>query len=352
VDGNRAVRTTSQVAAVTVNEPTPSVSVELSPELRAELMERLGNRFNDLEISVSYDLAQTTPQGAIMGDMHGFYDVNVEFVVRGSSGNSANSTDDEIITGFENHYYLTADMSNFYLGNLNHHRITALSTTSTAYRQYGYIGSILGGSVEIDADVDTDTDTSAETETQTAIFTLQTNQTGEFMIAYARNLIRLDMNLYSPTITDLAGNAPTQTMDVLPFIQDGRTLIPIRFIGDALGANIDWTNATDDRPLTVYLTLNGQTLSFGIGEITPQLAALGMDVPAQLMGNRTMVPLRFISEFFGAVVNWDSEIRSIEIISMGTSPNPITNTNHNPLTGGTPIMALAREDENENIEQS
>ena len=290
-----------------------------------------------------------------MSDVHGFYDVNVEFVVRGGSGNSANSTDDEIITGFENHYYLTADMSNFYIGNLNHHRITALNTTSTAYRQYGYSGGIIGGSVEIVADADT----SAETETQTAIFTLQTNQTGEFMIAYARDLIRLDMNLNSPTITDLAGNAPQQTMDVLPFIQDGRTLIPIRFIGDALGADIDWTNATDDRPLTVYLTLNGQTLSFGIGEITPQLAELGMDVPAQLMGNRTMVPLRFVSEFFGAVVNWDSETRSIEIIHLPTTAiNSATsnsaNANHNPNTGmgDNTALAFVREDEDENVDES
>jgi len=103
-------------------------------------------------------------------------------------------------------------------------------------------------------------------------------------------------------------------MDVLPRIQNGRTLIPVRFVAEAFGAEVNWTQAAEGRPLTVFLTLDGQTLSFAIGEITPELAALGMDVPAQLTDGRTMVPLRFINEFFGAVVTWDAETRSIEVI--------------------------------------
>ena len=64
---------------------TPSVQVDLSPALTAELMERLGDRFDNLDVIVTSDIAQTTPQGAVMGDIHGFYDVNVEFVVRGKT---------------------------------------------------------------------------------------------------------------------------------------------------------------------------------------------------------------------------------------------------------------------------
>ena len=127
--------------------------------------------------------------------------------------------------------------------------------------------------------------------------------------------LTLALQLDSPVIFDLAENAPTQHMDVLPIIQNGRTLIPVRFVAESLGAEVNWTPATESRPLTVFLTLDGQNLSFAIGEVTPELAALGMDVPAQLADGRTMVPLRFISEFFGAVVTWDAETRSIEIIS-------------------------------------
>jgi len=48
--------------------------------------------------------------------------------------------------------------------------------------------------------------------------------------------------------------------------------------------------------------LNEQTLNTPIGEITLQLAALGMDVPAQLIESRTMVLLKDCIEVFGAVV--------------------------------------------------
>jgi len=75
-----------------------------------------------------------------------------------------------------------------------------------------------------------------------------------------------------------------------------------------------------------------------------------MDVPAQVMGNRTMIPLRFVNEFFGAVVNWDDESQSIEVVLLAQSTAETTangNASHNPNTGRVDIMALAREDEYE-----
>jgi hypothetical protein len=99
-------------------------------------------------------------------------------------------------------------------------------------------------------------------------------------------------------------------MDVLPVIQDGRTLIPVRFIAEALGATVGWNGDTNE----VTIMLGGRNLTFAIGEISPELYALGMDVPAQIMDDRTMVPIRFISEFFGALVEWDEDTRGIEIV--------------------------------------
>ncbi|MCL2578133.1 MAG: copper amine oxidase N-terminal domain-containing protein [Defluviitaleaceae bacterium] len=98
-------------------------------------------------------------------------------------------------------------------------------------------------------------------------------------------------------ITDLTGNAKTQTIDVVPIIQNGRTLLSMRFIANAFGASVDWNDAAKE----VTLIINGRILILPIGNITPELAVLGMDVPPQIMDGRTMVPLRFISEFFGAV---------------------------------------------------
>ncbi|MCL2855365.1 MAG: copper amine oxidase N-terminal domain-containing protein [Defluviitaleaceae bacterium] len=148
----------------------------------------------------------------------------------------------------------------------------------------------------------------------TGQFVLNTQRAGIFTIAHVDNLTRLNIQLESHQITDLAGNAPTQNMDVLPQIIGGRTMVPVRFIAYALGAGIDFTDATATTPLTVHLSLGGQTLNIPVGETSHHLQNLGMDVPAQIINGRTMVPLRFISEFFGAHVDWDNATRSIEVV--------------------------------------
>gem|GEM_PF-4442200 len=75
--------------------------------------------------------------------------------------------------------------------------------------------------------------------------------------------------------------------------------------------------ATGTTPIT--FTLNNAPT--GVTIITSELVALGMDVPPIIYQNRTMVPLRFISEFFGAIVNWDSETQGIEIIWDSAPPS-------------------------------
>jgi uncharacterized repeat protein (TIGR02543 family) len=145
----------------------------------------------------------------------------------------------------------------------------------------------------------------------TGEFTFATSVSGNFEISYVENLKRLSIQIGGNAITDLCGNAPTQTMDVPPMIVDGRTLLPVRFLSDALGANVGWNDATRE----VTLTVDGRTLVIPIGSNTPELSALGMEVPAQIIDGRTMVPLRFISEFFDAIVSWDETTRTVEIVS-------------------------------------
>ena len=112
-------------------------------------------------------------------------------------------------------------------------------------------------------------------------------------------ILRLD----SRDITDQHGNT-IATMDVQPVVQDGRALIPVRFVAQALGATVSWNDSTRE----VTLTQDGQRLTFAISETAPS-----MDVPAQIINDRTMVPLRFISEAFGADVQWHEATRTIEI---------------------------------------
>jgi hypothetical protein len=137
----------------------------------------------------------------------------------------------------------------------------------------------------------------------TGMFEFRTNLAGSFSILYVEDLIRINMQVNSPVISDTARDI-TVLMDTLPIIQDGRTLVPIRFISEALDAPVSWNSATAE----VTLVRDGHSLSFTIGEMAP-----GMDVPAQIMNDRTVVPVRFIAEFFGAVVTFDAGTGIIEI---------------------------------------
>jgi len=81
--------------------------------------------------------------------------------------------------------------------------------------------------------------------------------------------------------------------DVSPVLKDNRTLVPFRAIGEALTAQVDW----DDSARKVTLTLGDKTVQLVIGDKTAYVNgnATTLDVPAMLVENRTMVPLRFIS---------------------------------------------------------
>ncbi|MCL1844390.1 MAG: cellulase family glycosylhydrolase [Defluviitaleaceae bacterium] len=123
----------------------------------------------------------------------------------------------------------------------------------------------------------------------------------------AQHVLVVEIGSY--VITDLTGNMADILMDVAPIIEDGRTLIPLRFMAYALGAELDWDDDTREATLTLY----GQSLVLPLGTITPELDALGMDVPPISVDGRTMVPLRFISEFFGAEVYWNNATNSASL---------------------------------------
>jgi hypothetical protein len=99
--------------------------------------------------------------------------------------------------------------------------------------------------------------------------------------------------------------------DTPPVIKEGRTLIPVRAITEAMGAAVTWnseeklvTIVKDDQTI-VFDLLNNITYVNGV-EAT-------IDVPAGVMNNRTMVPLRFIAENLGLKVVWDEDAQTIEV---------------------------------------
>lgn len=99
--------------------------------------------------------------------------------------------------------------------------------------------------------------------------------------------------------------------DVPPVIKEGRTLIPIRAITQGLGATVHWDAAAS----TVTITKNDLTvvLTLGSYEVIVNEETVVLDVPAQLVSNRTFVPLRFLAEIFRQNVTYDEETGDIDI---------------------------------------
>ena len=141
---------------------------------------------------------------------------------------------------------------------------------------------------------------------ENSLFGVETQYWGEIVITYVADLTRLRMSLHSPVITNLAQNWESDiTMDVLPLLIGSRTMIPVRFVSYALGIGVDWAEETS----TVTLTDRDTTISLVIGELSYDI-----DVPTQIVDGRTLVPLRFIAQAFGATVNWSESGGIIEII--------------------------------------
>lgn len=111
-----------------------------------------------------------------------------------------------------------------------------------------------------------------------------------------------------------------QVYDQNPLLKSGSTLVPLRGIFEALGAQIEWDGATqtvtgvkDD--ITVKLTI-GQAVAYKNG------AEVQLAVPGEIINGRTMVPLRFVSEALGAQVGWDGTSRTITITSVTAHKTP------------------------------
>ena len=96
----------------------------------------------------------------------------------------------------------------------------------------------------------------------------------------------------------------TRAMEVAPLLEDSRTLVPARYVAESLGGEVSW----DPDAQEVTIVLDGVSLSIIIGEMAP-----GMDVPARIDDGRTMVPLRFIVEYFGAEAFFDEGTGVIDI---------------------------------------
>ncbi|WP_312353954.1 N-acetylmuramoyl-L-alanine amidase family protein [Aminipila sp.] len=117
----------------------------------------------------------------------------------------------------------------------------------------------------------------------------------------------------TPDDVKLVINNEQVSSDVMPFIQNGRTLVPARAIFEALGGKVKWdqsnyTVAIEYDTTTVILKINNTVATVNGKKKT-------MDVPATIKNGRTMIPVRFVAEELGFGVGWINSTRTVTIIS-------------------------------------
>ncbi len=94
-------------------------------------------------------------------------------------------------------------------------------------------------------------------------------------------------------------------------IRGDRTLVPMREIVEGLGGTVEWNGENQ----TVHAVIDGAEISLKINSDIMAVNAreTALDVPAQIINDKTMLPLRAVAEAVGAQVDWDGQIRCVYI---------------------------------------
>jgi len=107
-------------------------------------------------------------------------------------------------------------------------------------------------------------------------------------------------------------NGTKLTFEQEPVVVDGTTMVPMRAIFETLGATIDWNAETQ----TVVARKGDSEIRITIGSTTAYVNGSSVTVTpgAMIVGGKTMVPLRFVSESLDVTVEWDGAARTITLI--------------------------------------
>lgn len=125
-----------------------------------------------------------------------------------------------------------------------------------------------------------------------------TNTEGFSVAAPAKTEVKLQIGNMTGYV-----NGTAKTLDAAPVIRNSRTMLPVRFVAENLGATVGWDGATS----TVTVSTASTTIEIVIGKATAKVngVEITLDSPAFIENSRTYLPVRFVSENLGATVAWD-----------------------------------------------
>lgn len=118
------------------------------------------------------------------------------------------------------------------------------------------------------------------------------------------------------------------SFDQPPIIKNDRVMIPIRFVAETLGCQVDFAPETSSISITPE-NYNYTTAIFKVGcdkllinKYYKVINVITLDAPPEIVGSRTLVPIRAAAEALGCTVEWDNDTKSVLITPPGQSSEP------------------------------
>jgi hypothetical protein len=123
---------------------------------------------------------------------------------------------------------------------------------------------------------------------------------------YKKFLIELQIDNDIATI-----NGNQSKIDAKPYIAYGRTYVPLRVVAEGFGAQVDWVPQT--KGINVTLGEKIISMQIGSNRAIVNNQVVSLDAPPEIKNGRTYIPIRFVSEALGAEVNWNQNTRKVSI---------------------------------------
>ncbi len=123
--------------------------------------------------------------------------------------------------------------------------------------------------------------------------------------------------------------------DVEPMMLNGRVMVPLRGVFEHVDAHVQWN--AESRTVICHRAGDELRLPIGSYHATLNGTMLALDTPAILVSGRTMIPLRFTSEALGASVDWIAETKTVQINTVNAPRTVVAGFKAIRLDAGTVI---------------
>ncbi len=132
-----------------------------------------------------------------------------------------------------------------------------------------------------------------------------------------QDVIALKLNVGSAYAFGKSTAIDSDNSKVVPYLKNDRTLVPLRFVSETLGAEVQWEDGWDY--CYVVKGENKIKITFNSADIEANGKVVTYEAPVEVVENRTMVPIRFISEELGYDVKWN-QANQLVIITPADNP--------------------------------